>query len=86
MRVYHPLDVVLPESLTVLLSHQHCLNNLEDCIPNHLQINMYKYADYCTQDEAISYCSTSNMQTVLDTMNDWVLRNKMELNVKTKDM
>ena len=63
------------------------VNDLEDCIPNHLQINTYKYADDCTQDEAISYCSTSNMQTVLDTTNDWALRKKMELNVKkTKDM
>jgi hypothetical protein len=48
---------------------------------------MHKYADDCTQGEVILYGSTSNMQEVLDAVNDWALRNKMKLNAKkTKDM
>ena len=63
------------------------VDDLEDCIPSYLDINTHKYADDCTQDEVIPYGSTSNMQEVLDTMNDWALRNKMKLNAKkTKDM
>jgi hypothetical protein len=34
------------------------------------------------QDEVIPYGSTSNMQEVLDAMNDWALINKMKLNAK----
>jgi hypothetical protein len=63
------------------------VDDLEDCIPNYLDINTHKYTDDCTQDEVISYGSTSNMQEVFDAMNDWVVRNKMKLNAKkTKDM
>ncbi len=63
------------------------MDDLEDCIPNYLDINTHKNADDCTQDEVIPYGSTSNMQEVLDAMNDWALRSKMKLNAKkTKDM
>ena len=63
------------------------VDDLEDCIPSYLDINTHKYAYDCTQDEVIPYGSTSNMREVLDTMNDWALRNKMKLNAKkTKDM
>ncbi|CAB4012084.1 RNA-directed DNA polymerase from mobile element jockey [Paramuricea clavata] len=63
------------------------VDDLEDCIPNHLDINTHKYAYDCTQDEVIPYRSPSNMQEVLDTMNDWALRNKTKLYAKkTKDM
>ena len=63
------------------------VDDLEDCIPDFLDINTYKYADDCTQDEAIPCGSGSNMQRVLDAMSDWALRNKMKLNAKkTKDM
>jgi hypothetical protein len=63
------------------------VDDLKDCIPNHLDINTHKYADDCTQDEVIPYGSTSNMQGVLDAMNDWALRNKKKLNAKkTKGM
>jgi hypothetical protein len=63
------------------------VDDLEDCIPNYLDINTHKNADDCTQDEVIPYGSTSNMQEVLDAMNDWALRSKMKLNAKkTKDM
>ena len=63
------------------------MDDLEDCIPSYLDINKHKYAVDCTQDEVIPYGSTSNMQEVLYTMNDWALRNKMKLNAKkTKDM
>ncbi|CAB4022209.1 Hypothetical predicted protein [Paramuricea clavata] len=63
------------------------VDDLEGCIPNYLDINTHKYADDCTQDEVIPYGSTSNMQEVLDAINDWAHRNKMKLNAKkTKDM
>ncbi|CAB4001587.1 Hypothetical predicted protein [Paramuricea clavata] len=42
------------------------VDDLEDCIPNYLDINTHKYADDCTQDEVIPYGSTTNMQEVLD--------------------
>ncbi|CAB3983437.1 Hypothetical predicted protein [Paramuricea clavata] len=62
------------------------VDDLEDCIPNYLDINTHKYADDCTQDEVIPYGSTSNMQEVLDAINDLAHRNKMKLNAKkTKD-
>ena len=47
-----------------------------------MPISTQKYADDCTRDEAIPYGCTSNMQDMLDRMNDWALRNKMELNFK----
>ncbi|CAB4004432.1 multidrug resistance-associated 5 [Paramuricea clavata] len=63
------------------------VDDLEDCIPNYLDINTHKYADDCTQDEVIPYGSASNMQEVLDAINDWAHGNKMKLNAKkTKDM
>ena len=63
------------------------MDDPEDCIPNYLDINTHKNADDCTQNEVIPYGSTSNMQEVLDAMNDWALRSKMKLNAKkTKDM
>ncbi len=63
------------------------MDDLEECIPNYLDINTHKYADDCTQDEVIPYGSISNMQEVLDAINDWALRSKMKLNVKkTKDI
>ena len=62
------------------------VDDLEDCIPNYLDINTHKYAYHCTQDEVIPDGSTSNIQEVLDAMNDWAL-NAMKLNAKkTKDM
>ncbi|CAB3981096.1 RNA-directed DNA polymerase from mobile element jockey [Paramuricea clavata] len=73
-----------PVSRTLFNVH---VDDLEGCIPSYLDINTHKYADDCTQDEVIPYGSTSNMQEVLDTMNDWTLRNKVKLNAKkTKDM
>ena len=74
-------SVVLPTLFNVHV------DDLEDCIPNYLDINTHKYTDDCTQDEVIQYGSTNNMQEVLDAMNDWALRNKMKHNAKkTKDM
>ena len=62
-------------------------NDLEDCIPKHLSINTHKYADDCTQGEEIPHGGTSNMQDILNKMNDWARRSKMELNPKkTKDI
>ena len=57
-------------------------DNVEDYIPSLLNINTYKYADDCTQDEVIPYGCTSNTLAVLDAINDWALRNKMKLNAK----
>ena len=47
-----------------------------------MSISTQKYAEDYTRDEAFPYGCTSNMQGMLDRMNDWALRNKMELNFK----
>ena len=47
-----PLGVPQRSVLSPTLFNVH-VNDFEDSIPDHLNINTYKYADDCTQDEAI---------------------------------
>ncbi|CAB3991364.1 Hypothetical predicted protein [Paramuricea clavata] len=63
------------------------INDIENSIPDGLSINIYKYADDCTQDEVVSQGSSSHMQEALEAVQEWSNRNKMTINCKkTKDM
>ena len=62
---------------------RHCFrhaDDLEDWILNLLDINTYEYIDDCTQNKVVPCGSMNNMQVILDAMNEWALRNKMEFN------
>ncbi len=65
------------------------INDLEDTMPDLLNINTCKYADDCTQDQIIERGMCSSMQEVIDglSIRAWAETNKMALNPKkTKDM
>lgn len=63
------------------------INDLEDAVPNHLNIDTCKYADDCTQDQVVSVGKTSHIQNAVDAVVNWAETNKMVINVKkTKDM
>ena len=63
------------------------IDDLDACVPEKLEISTHKYADDCTQSECIMKGECSNMQEVLDSVQNWSNVNKMKLNVmKTKDM
>ena len=65
------------------------IDDFDDCIPVELQgrVKMCKYADDCTASEIIPNGELSNMQKVLDGLQNWATTNNMLLNSKkTKDM
>ena len=63
------------------------INGIDDCCPRGVSINTCKYADDCTQYELVPTGSDSHMQEVMDKLEAWADRNKMEINAKeTKEM
>ena len=63
------------------------VDDLENIMPNNLSIKTCKYADYCTQDEIVALGSTSHMQKVFETSQEWAIDNRIRINPdKTKDM
>ena len=63
------------------------IDDLDACVPEKLEVSTYKYADDCTQSERIMKGECSNMQEVLDSVQNWSDTNKMKLNAKkTKNM
>ena len=62
-------------------------DDLDAYLPEKLEVSAYKYADDCKQSERIMKGECSNMQEVLDSVQNWSDTNKMKLNAKkTKDM
>ena len=63
------------------------INDLEDAVPNHVNIDTCKYADDCTQYQIVERGTCSTMQEAVDGLSGWADTNKMVLNPKkTKDM
>ncbi len=63
------------------------IDDLDASVPEDLEVSTYKYADDCTQSECIVKGERSNMQKILDSVQNWSGTNKMKLNAKkTKDM
>ena len=63
------------------------INDLENSIPDDLEIDTTKYADDCTEDQLVEQGKSSSMQIAIDYVCKWAETNKMELNKKkTKDM
>ena len=63
------------------------INDLEDAVPNHVNIDTCKYADDCTQNQIVERGTCSTMQAAVDGLSGWANTNKMVLNSKkTKDM
>ena len=63
------------------------IDDLDACVPEELEVSTHKYADDCTQSECIMKGKCSNMQEVLDSVQNWSNTNRMKLNAKkTKDM
>ena len=63
------------------------INDLEDAVPNHVNIDTCKYADDCSQYQIVERGTCSTMQEAVDGLSGWADTNKMVLNPKkTKDM
>ena len=63
------------------------INDLEDAVPNHVNIDTCKYADDCTQYQIVERGICSTMQEAVDGLSGWAGTNKMVLKPKkTKDM
>ena len=63
------------------------INDMEDNVPVQANVNTDKYADDCTIDTSVRTGELSHLQSALDSVYSWAVRNKMELNAKkTKDM
>ena len=58
------------------------MNDLEESVPQHLVVNICKYADDCTLDELVGSGKESHAQEVLNSMDGWAPENKMFLNPK----
>ena len=58
------------------------VDDLENAMPNNLSIKTCKYADDCTQDEIVALGSTSHMQKLLETSEEWAVDNRMRINPK----
>ena len=63
------------------------IDDLEDTIPNILNVSTCKYADDCTLDQVVGIGDSSHIQEAVDAVLIWAESNKMVINVKkTKDM
>ena len=63
------------------------IGDLDACVSEELKVSTHKYADDCTQSECVIKGECSNMQEVLDCVQNWSDTNKMKLNAKkTRDM
>ena len=80
MELFHQLPTVLQLSHKSLYSHQHY--DLEDSIPDDLDVNTNKYADDCTEDQHFEQAMSSFMQVATDFFCKWAGTNKIELNKK----
>ena len=58
------------------------INDLENSIPDDLDIDTTKYADDCTEDQLVEQGNSSSMQIAIDYVCKWAETNKMELNKK----
>ena len=58
------------------------INDLENSIPDNLDIDTTKYADDCTEDQLVEQGKSSSMQIAIDYVCKWAETNKMELNPK----
>jgi hypothetical protein len=86
-----PAGVPQGSVLSSNLFHIH-IDDLDACVPEELEISAHKYADDCTQSECIMKGERSNMQEVVDSVQNWSDTNKederyVDLNAKkTKDV
>ena len=63
------------------------IDDLDAYVPEELEVSTHIYADDCTQSECIMKGDCSNMQEVLDSVQNWSDTNKMKVNAKkSKDM
>ena len=81
-----PAGVPQGSALSPTLFNIH-IDDLDTSVPEDLEVTTYKYADDCTHSECIMKGECSNMQKVLDSVQNWSNANRMKLNAKkTKDM
>ena len=81
-----PAGVPQGSALSPTLFNIH-IDDLDTSVPEDLEVSTYKYADDCTNSECIMKGECSNMQKVLDSVQNWSNANRMKLNAKkTKDM
>ena len=74
-------SVISPTLFNVLII------DLEDAVPNHVNIDTCRYADDCTQYQIVERGTCSTMQEAVDGLSGWADTNKMVLiPKKTKDM
>ena len=80
-----PAEVPQGSVLSQTLFNIH-IHDLDACVPEELEGSTHKYADDCTQSDCIMTGECSNMQEVLDSVQNWSNTNKMKFNAeKTKD-
>ena len=58
------------------------VDDLENVMPNNLSIKSCKYADDCTQDEIVALGSTSLIKKALQTLQEWIIDNRMRINLR----
>jgi hypothetical protein len=63
---------------------RYCDNDLEDTVPNIVNINTCKYADDCTQYQIVERSMCSSLQEAVDGLSGWANTNKMALNPNKK--
>ena len=52
--------------------------DLEDAVPNHVNIDSCKHADDCTQYQIVERGACSTMKEAVDGLSEWADTNKME--------
>lgn len=73
---------IVPQGGVISLNLFNVHVDIEECIPMDMSVTTCKYADDCTQYEFVSSESDSHMQNVMNHLEEWAHRNKMELNGK----
>ena len=58
------------------------IDDLEDTIPNILNVSTCKYADDCTLDQVVGIGDSSYIHEAVDAVLIWAKSNKMVINVK----